>query len=210
MPRPRGWAVGTPTSLGGWLVCGRWVFGGESGTARHQGADRTPRGAPHQPSTSRTFGQVPSMWRGAERVAGSPGRATLDAPTNTTHLHPIRQASTHPRPVHKPQPTQTPAPNPHSPVRRHLSPNRRMRWSVEEEVPPLADVQRAREPSSRHPTPTDRVPADGELPVSGWSRPRRGSPRQHARRGRSARPPPGRPRGRSLRLRRPRLPGRGT
>src|SRR5699024_1435484 len=44
-PPPEG-VAGTPISLGGWLVCGRWVFGGESGPARRQGVERTPRRRP--------------------------------------------------------------------------------------------------------------------------------------------------------------------
>ena len=84
-----GLVVGTPISLAD-EGAGRWVFGGESATARHQGADRTPRGAPHRPTTTpppsppreRCVGVAP------KRVAGSPGRAKLDAPTNTTHTNP--------------------------------------------------------------------------------------------------------------------------
>ena len=89
MPRPRGWAVGTPTSLGGWGACGRWVFGGESGTARRQGADRTPRGARNNPPhtcTSPTRNQIRGSRRSGLREAPAGLRSTLrrTPPTSTS------------------------------------------------------------------------------------------------------------------------------
>ncbi len=68
---------------------------GAKGWTAHPEAPRT---TPHNAapfSGCRVCGGAPM------RVAGSPGRATLDAPTNTTHLPPVQQVCTHLPPVHE-------------------------------------------------------------------------------------------------------------
>lgn len=182
MPHHQGVGSWDPTSLAGWLVCGRWVFGGESGTARRQGADRTPRGAPHQPRRTPHPQQVPNNrgWRRSglrEAPAGLRSTLRRTPPTSTDPPGPHPPQPDPPGPAHlNPNPSHKPRPRTRTPRRAPTSPTTaptgsRPRPQPTDSARPLPSVGRGpRPPDSARISSTDcarRMPSHRTLPSAG-------------------------------------------